>query len=185
MTDPVTFNPYAPPRAEVDDVTILRAGEPVFFPVSRLKLTLMSLATFNLYTVYWFYRNWKHLQKLTGDRVSASIRAVFYSLTAYFLFKGMRKQAAAMDVVFPAAGPLAIALLVLTSLWRVPDPYWLMIFLGFVPLLPVQAAVNEMNRKAAPEADPNSRLGGWNIAAVVVGGLLFVMAVIGAFLGAQ
>jgi hypothetical protein len=184
MTDPVTFNPYAAPKAQVDDVSILRAGEPVFFPVGRLKLTLMTLATFNLYVIYWFYRNWKHLQKLTGKQVSAVLRSVFYALTAYFLFRGMRRQADAMDVVFPPAGLLALVVLALASLWRLPDPWWLITFLGFLPLLPVQSAVNDMNRKAAPDADPNDRFRGSNVAVLLVGGLLFVMAVLGAFLEA-
>jgi hypothetical protein len=43
---------------------------------------------------------------------------------------------------------------------------------GFLPLLPVQTA---------PEADPNARLSGWNIAGVILGGLLVALAVFGTF----
>jgi len=32
------------------------AGQPIFFPVSRLKLVIMSTVTFGIYELYWFYK---------------------------------------------------------------------------------------------------------------------------------
>ncbi|HVY23908.1 MAG TPA: hypothetical protein VG962_11220 [Steroidobacteraceae bacterium] len=52
-------NPYAPPQAEVVDVTVdevLASDETIFFPCSLLKLALMSLSTLGLYHIYWFYK---------------------------------------------------------------------------------------------------------------------------------
>ena len=34
------------------------SNEPHFFPVSGLKLVVMSTVTFGLYEIYWFYQNW-------------------------------------------------------------------------------------------------------------------------------
>ena len=56
-----------------------------------------------------------------------------------------------------------------------------MTLLGFLPLLPVQAAVNRVNRQLAPEADPNARFSGWNIVGVILGGVLVALAVVGMF----
>jgi len=175
------FNPYAAPAAVVADAAPA-TGEAIFFPVSLLKLSLMSIATLGLYQVYWFYKNWKYVQKL-GDKVNAPLRALFYTLTSYWLFKSIRQQAEDAQVGGLQAGFLALALFLLGSLWRLPDPWWVVGLGAFLPLLPVQSTVNELNRKLAPQADPNGRFGGWNIVALILGGILVLFALLGAFIG--
>ena len=178
-----TFNPYAAPAAAVADAETTR-GEAIFFPVSLLKLSLMSLVTLGVYNLYWFYKNWKSVQKL-GDSVNAPVRALFYTLTSYWLFKKIQEQAerAQLDGNLQA-GLLALTLFVIGSLWRLPDPWWVVGLGSFLPLLPVQSTVNALNRKLAPQADVNSRFGGWNIAALIAGGILLVAGLFGTFMGA-
>lgn len=172
-------NPYAAPKAAVLDKPEIAAGEPLFFPVSLLKLALMSIATFGLYEVYWFYKNWKCVQRLDDARLNAPIRAIFYGLTSYWLFARMREHAVRADGRSIAAGPLALAVFVLSATWRLPDPWWLAGSLGFVPLLIVQRTANALNLAAAPDADRNSRFGGWNIAALVAGAIFLALVLIG------
>src|SRR5688500_20300310 len=102
------FNPYAAPAARVDEVA--PAGpDAVFFAVSMLKLTVMGVFTFGFYNVYWFYKNWKCVQQL-GDDVNAPIRAVFYPLVSYGLFKRVREHAARVGVAAGCpAGMLAVS----------------------------------------------------------------------------
>jgi hypothetical protein len=177
------FNPYATPRAEVADATAAGA-QPVFFPVSLLKLTLMSLATLGLYEIYWFYKNWKCVQQNFGDKVNAPIRALFYPLVAYPLFKRIREHAQKTkgDNTLQA-GLLASAIFALAALWRLPDPWWMVSLFSFLPLLPVQSTVNEINRKLAPQAGTNTSFSGWNIAGLVLGGILLVLSLVGTFIG--
>ena len=52
-------------------------AQPMFFPVSRLKLLVMSLVTFGLYQIFWFYKNWQLLKAATGSNISPFWRAVF------------------------------------------------------------------------------------------------------------
>ena len=53
-------NLYAPSTAHVEDVRpIAFAATPPFFAVSLLKLTVLSLCTFGVYELFWFYRNWR------------------------------------------------------------------------------------------------------------------------------
>src|SRR5262245_21832197 len=175
------MNPYAAPSARVDDAAARPEAEPVFFAVSLLKLALMSVVTLGLYEVYWFYKNWKCVERNNGEKVNAPIRSVFYPLVSYSLFRRIREHARrAGSVEFPA-GWLAVALFLMALLWRLPDPWWLVGFLGFLPLYPVQQAVNEINRKLAPQADTNARFTGWNVFGLVAGGIVFVLAAIGAF----
>lgn len=174
------MNPYAAPTAKVDAAA--SAPEPVFFAVSGLKLALMSVVTLGLYEVYWFYKDWKCVQRNFGDKVNAPLRAVFYPVVSYPLFRRIRAHAksSGVEADFPA-GVLACTVFILNLLWFLPDPWWLAGFLGIVPLLPVQRAANAINRKHAPAADPNTRFTGWNIFGLVAGGLVVILAIIGAF----
>lgn len=174
-----SVNPYAAPRSRVADLAAATPGQPAFFPVGLVKLSLMSMATLGLYELYWFYKNWKCVQA-RGESLNAPLRAFFYAFTSYGVFRRVREQAqaAGMPVSLPA-GMLAVVIFVFAATWRLPEPYWLVSLLTFVPLLPVQAAVNRINDKVAPGVDPNRRFGGWNIAALVIGALLFVLMLIG------
>ena len=80
------------------------------------------------------------------------------------------------------AGFLAVALFLLSAIGRLPDPYWLAGLFSFVPFLGVQSAVNEINRRAAPDADPNRRFHWWNVLALVVGGISLGAVVAGFFM---
>jgi hypothetical protein len=77
------------------------------------------------------------------------------------------------------AGPLALAVFILAALTRLPDPWWMITFLGFLPLLPVQSAVNDINAKFAPGADGNNRFSGWNIAGLLAGAIALALAILG------
>lgn len=156
----------------------------MFFPVGLLKLALMSLVTLGLYEVYWFYKNWQCVQRLNNEKLSAAIRALFYPVTAYFLFRRIRDHGTTIEGGVPLqAGLLALAVFILIALSRLRDPFWLASLFAFLPLLPVQSLVNAINGRAAPDADPNRRFQPWNIVALVVGGLFLILAVVGAFFG--
>jgi hypothetical protein len=176
--DSEAFNPYAAPAARVGEVA--PAGpDPVFFAVSMLKLTVMGVFTFGFYNVYWFYKNWKCVQQL-GDQVNAPIRAVFYPLVSYGLFKRVHQHAARVGIQagFPA-GLLAIGLFLVYVVGQYVDPSGLSALAGVLLLLPVQSTVNAINRKLAPNADRNARFSGVNIFWLVVGGIILALAVIG------
>lgn len=177
------LNPYATPQARIEDSAPPASASETFFAVTPLKLVVMSLTTFNLYLIYWFYKNWKAVQRITGEKVSAPVRAFFYVIVSYALFIRIRRHAASDGGVslFPA-GALAAAVFLIGMLWRLPDPYWLVSMLGFLPLIPVQNTVNEMNARVAPAADRNAHFRGWNWLALTLGALVLIMALIGAFM---
>lgn len=182
VVDKAEFNPYATPAARVHELTAASSEAP-FFPVSLLKLSLMSLVTFGLYEVYWFYKNWKCVQRL-GDDVNAPIRALFYPLVSYRLYRRIRDHAKQIGIERELwAGSLAVATFIASALWRLPEPWWLIGLFAFLPMVPVQSMVNDINRQVAPDADRNARFGGWNIFGLVVGGILFLLTLIGTFFG--
>jgi hypothetical protein len=177
------FDPYTAPVAHVADTSSGRS-EPVFFAVGLLKLVLMSVVCLGFYQLYWFYRNWRAADGPNSTAFGGFIQALFYPVLAYFLFRRIEVERRKQGVGRPLApGPLAAALFVLTVLWRLPDPYWLVAIFAFAPIVPVQGAVNALNQKLAPDADETRRLGPWNVLALLAGGLVLAMMLVGLTLG--
>lgn len=75
-------NIYAPPQAELSATQAAQsASAPPFYVVSTTKVALLSIATFGLYSVYWFWRHWT-LHKLDKKRslwpIPRAIFAIFF-----------------------------------------------------------------------------------------------------------
>lgn len=172
---------YAPPVAVVADVPQNESASPVFYAVSPLKLVLISFGTLGLYQYYWIYKNWKLHKQRTGEDVSPLPRAIFAIFFIYQLFKNVDGEAEKWNTRRVLAGPFATFWIAVTVLWRLPDPYWLVTYLSIFVLVPVQQTVNEINAVAVPGHDRNSRLSGWNWAAVLIGLPFFALAVFGTF----
>jgi hypothetical protein len=140
------------------------------------------LTTLGLYQLYWFYKNWKCVER-QSEEVNAPVRALFYPLTSYWLFRRIRDRAAtAGGDAQVEAGAMAIMLAVFTAFGSLSSLGWLFSFFSVLPLLQVQAEVNKLNRKVTPAADANNRLRGWNIVALAVGVPFIVLGVIGSFM---
>jgi len=155
----------------------------MYFPVSLLKLAVMSICTFGVYELYWFYKNWTAIKERSEPEIMPLGRAFFALLFCYSLFSEIRataKSRAIQDAV--PAGPLAAGWIIFTLLGRLPDPYWLVSLLSIAFLLPVQEAVNEINATVDPKHDSNSTFTRWNVVAIVAGGLLLALVLVAEFL---
>ena len=154
---------------------------PPFFPVSIVKFTVLSLTTFGIYELFWFYKNWRLIREREGH-LSPFWRTVFAYFFCYEMFKHIRDYPTPTraNATLPA-GPLTAGWILVSLLWRLPDPYWFVSFLAFLFLIPVQMAANKVNSSVVPTHDPNSRFTAANWAAVVVGGLLLLLDIVGEF----
>ncbi len=174
------LNPYAPPAADLEGAPA-SDGEPLFFPVSPLKLTLLYFASLGLYQLVWFYKSWK-LVRNRGEEIYPAARAIFGVFFCYSLFKRVQDEARREGVrMTGSAGLLAAAWILLTLAPRLPDPMGLpdpvdlitylsyLSFLSILPMLAVQKTVNALNRRAAPGHDPSSRFSAGNIVVMVIG----------------
>ncbi|MGY0646353.1 MAG: DUF4234 domain-containing protein, partial [Paraglaciecola chathamensis] len=63
-----------------------------YFTVSTFKLVVMSIFTFGIYDLYWFYRNWTALKKLERPEIMPFWRAFFAPLFAYSLFSRIQQS---------------------------------------------------------------------------------------------
>lgn len=160
----------------------LAAPEPPYFAVSTTKLVVMTICTFGLYEVYWFYKNWCLIKKRDAPAIMPFWRAVFSIFFCHGCFKHIQTAADKLGVKTFNADAMAAGWILTSIMWRLPDPYWLVSMCALLFMLPVQNAANEVNAAAEPGHEPNSSFGGLNIAGIVVGGLLFVLGVVGAFM---
>lgn len=166
---------------------VTRAGvNAPFFSVSITKLIVMSVVTLGLYELYWFYQQWKHERQRTNQNLSPFWRAFFSGIFSFSLFQRVSNLAIANEVSV-SFNPNVLGALVLAFniSWRLPGVLWLISWLGFLPLLPVQSVLNELNEKVAPTADKNARFTAANIVTIVIGGIFVVFSLIGSFMPEQ
>ena len=156
---------------------------PYFFTSSVLKLVLMSVCTFGIYDLYWFYKNWVLIKERTNQDLMPFWRAFFAPLWAYGCFKHIKSIAEERKIsISLPIGFLAIAYFVLQALWKLPDPYWLLSTFSFIPIIPVNAMALAINQNVGARNSENSVFSTWNWVGLVGGGLLFVLATIGTLL---
>ena len=168
----------APPVAESD--------EPLYFAVSPLKMTLMSICTAGLYEFYAIYKHWQVLQRRTGLPISPFWRGFFAPIFVFDLFKRIREEAeeAGLLVKWTPSG-MGWAFFAISMAWRLPDPYSLVSYLSFIPLLSVQQTVSALHAARAPRAATNSGFTPGNVMTLIIGGLLMAAVVLQAFVGTK
>jgi len=175
-------NPYSPPTAELVLPADSRPeSQAPFFAVSPLKLVVMSIFTFGLYELYWFYKNWQYLKLREKENISPFWRAFFGIFFCYSLFSEIREWQKELGKGQMPAGWLTFGWIVTTMAYRLPDPLWLVSMASVAFLVPVQKVANDINREEAPEHDPNNKIQGANWVGIVLGGLVFALALFGTF----
>jgi hypothetical protein len=182
LVRPPSSNAMTSIRLSVTDEERAAYSTNPYFGVGILKLAVLSLCSFGIYDLFWCYRQWNQERDRTGETLSPLWRAVFAPLWAFSLFERIHRRA--MSNRLPAdwsPNALAIAFLALNVTWRLPDPYWLVSLLTFLPIIPVQRTINTLNTKAAPETDRNDRFSGPNLALLLLGGALLALAIYGTF----
>lgn len=158
-------------------------GTPLF-SVATHKFIVLSICTLGIYELYWCYQIWSHLKTASGENIRPFWRAAFAPLWAFALFHRIQDEALAAGVAAGwSAGALATAYFVLNAAWRLPDPWWLITFGSWIPMLPVQQSVQRMNSRYALEpGERNHQYTAANVLTIAFGGLLVVLSVLGALL---
>lgn len=157
-------------------------ANPIYFPVSLTKLVVMHFCTVGMYQLFWFYENWKLILERERSEASPFWKTFFIFIYSFTLFEKIRSSAVSLKIPHSiSVHILAAGWIVLSTLWILPDPYGLVALLSIVFLIPVQQAANRVNELLVPGHDRNERFTALNIVAVVIGGLLLILVVIGTF----
>jgi hypothetical protein len=159
----------SPPQDAVDATT-----SPYPYSISIPKLIILSIATFGLFELYWFYKQFKSFKEVRNWDINPWLRAIFCGLTAYTLFREVEGAEKEIDPSKELSSfGLAIAFFGIALLYRLPNPYWLLSFLTFAPLVPVQNSINFYWDSTLGDNVVRSKFGGWNYV-VAIGGLVVV-----------
>ena len=70
---------------------------------------------------------------------------------------------------------------VLNLTWRLPDPWWTISLLGFLPIVPVVRTIQQMHAREASTEGLNSRYTAPNIVAMIIGGIVLLLALLATF----
>lgn len=155
---------------------------PYPYLVSASKLIILSVFTFGFYDIYWFYRHFKSFKEENSWNIQPFWRAVFYPLASYTLFREINNTVKKVD---PSLGVSTVVtpvfLFIMNALWRLPDPYWLVMFLSVLFLVPAQNTINEYWKRKFDDKVVFSRFGGWEIIITLVGGFLMFLVLLGLF----
>lgn len=141
---------------------------------SATKFVAMSLCTWGLYELYWSYKNWQFVRDRDGSDIRPFWRAAFYPLWHYSLLSELGASLNSKTLSSRSRRAfLGISLIMLSSAVRLPDPYWLLSFLTFLPFLP---AVLPMARplSSAIAEQPRSTHRPVNFVAYLLGGPFLV-----------
>lgn len=155
---------------------------PYPYVISTAKLIVLSIATFGLYEIYWFYKHWKSLRADRNLKVTPWARALFATIMSYSLFKNVSNAVKDVDKNKGLeAGGLAVAYFILVILWKLPEPYWWLSMLSFLPLIPVQNTLNYYWEKKFGNNLVRSKFGTWNYIWTIIGSILLILALYGTF----
>jgi hypothetical protein len=155
-------------------------GEPPFFVVGIPKLLVMSLATFRLYEIYWFYQQWRQIKEVSGGDLTPVGRALFPVFFCPALFREVEQAAEEVGVTVRfTRAQLASAFIVLALCVRLPGPFWIISLLSVLPLMEVQRMATAVVLRQVPTAELNARLTPANWGGLVFGTLIMGVLAIG------
>ena len=161
---------------EVDNSLQPNSGvEPRYFLTSPGKFIAMSLCTFGLYEIFWSYKNWRFVKDRDSSAIMPFWRAMFFPLWHYSLLTELNKTLKSKNLSSSAyRGLLAMYVLILGAVWRLPDPYWLVSFLTFIGFLPAVFAMRTA-RPAGAIQEQREYFHPSNLIAYGLGGPIFAV----------
>ena len=150
------------------------------------KFILLSLITTGIYEFIWFYRHWKLLKEEKGLDIYPFWRVFFAPLLAGSITKYLKNFLAEKNVskeLLTSCNPklIGITYFILSILWRLPDPYWLISFFTFIPMLPLIKATNAYWEKEDKHL-PSKKFTWWQIVLISIGIFWLIISTIGTFM---
>lgn len=146
---------------------------------------LLSVLTFSVYEIYWFYRNWKQLKNYKILEISPGWRTVGLLIPIYGLYLAYTQlrdikdfsKTAGINKDYPPVMALFLWIAI-NALSKLPYPFMLLSMLSVLPLLMVQDTLNSCWEKVELDLPIRTRFTGGEIAIIIIGGIFLTLAVI-------
>lgn len=179
-------NPYQAPKSDIEIKN--ESPDNQYYVVSINKFTILFFATAGVYSIYWFYKNWKEHKTYHGTSIWPVARGIFSIFFAHSLFGEVRKTLTATVKQFDwNPSVLATAYVVLSiiaeglnrmSMKEVGSPYTDVLSILILPLIYFtlvnpQKAINLS--QGDPEGSSNSTFTGANYAWIALGAVYWVL----------
>lgn len=164
-----------------------------YYSVSHAKFIKLYVLTLGLYSIYWFYKNWKLQQPYLSKKINPPLRSIFYIFYVHSLVKRISNSLEAVGKVAHnthlnsyATGFIVLSIggnivLKIAEVYE-NSPY--LNFIGFCiyifsayPLGEIQDKVNIL--KEDPLGEINSKYSWHNYVFMIVGGLLLALSILG------
>lgn len=170
-----TWRPFAgPAEPAAPPVPTVR-----YHHVAVWKFVVLWVTTLGLYQIWWAWRGWRHVRERDQSRIRPFWRALFFWIWLHPLLADIARasgRAAGLRELLALAAVLALGLA-----GGLPDPWWLLGLLGFLPLLPAVRAIDRLNHAAGVQGPAYGRLRWPHLAVMPAGGLVLAAAAFFAF----
>jgi hypothetical protein len=184
-------NPYQTPQAVANDTSVAVEG---LYVVAPLKFVVLMVATFGLYSLYWFYRQWAAVKLAERSDIWPVARSIFQVFFTHSLFDHVDTRLRMRQIAYRwSASTLAtiyvfsvIAARVADRLSARSENIGFLDFFSIAMLAPViwsllggQRAINAL--ESDPQGLTNSHFGAANIAWIVLGSIGWILVLLGLF----
>jgi len=163
------------------------------FDVNKKEIALLSttqfmvlyILSFGLYGIWWMYKSWKFFKEKDHLDIMPAARAIFAVIFIYSLFERIKQYAQTNGYTNDFSILLCvIGFILLNALSRLPDPYWLVSFLGgfflIAPLNAMNYAIKHSDDfKGVDQQGFNSR----QYAIILIGSIFSILVLIALFMG--
>lgn len=149
-----------------------------YYPVSPVKMLLLSSLTFQGYHIYWAWKNWRYVKRRDQSRIWPALRALFFPLFYFSLARSILREPDAPEgrparqwlLLTGVAMPLYLLTNVVSGLDHLAS--YAAVVLGTLLLFPLVFRVNRLSGQSSEARACNSR---FRIRHVAVG-ILFTLA---------
>lgn len=169
-----------------------RGSKKKFYVVSKLKFSALFIATLGLYTIYWFYINWRNYRDVAGVKIMPAPRSLFYIFFTHSLFNKVEEDLKTKAIEYnwwpKTLATLFVILSIASNVFdrlsfrEIGSPLTDVLSLAILPIsllimLKVQKAINLSQDD--PEGTSNSKFTTYNYLWVILGLIFWALLVIG------
>ncbi|WP_277373879.1 MFS transporter permease [Pseudomonas sp. AA-38] len=184
-------NLYQPPKAELlDEQSSPRSA---FFVTSENKLYLLNFATFGLYPLYWFYKQWDSQRAaMLPKKIMPAVRSFFQIFFTHSLCRRIsehkqRQGLGSWD--YSGTAWLYVVLMVVSNgLSRIElenGSLNMLLLIGCIvaPAIPLAQIQRHANQASGDDnGQSNARISGLNLLFIIPAAALWMLALVGSYL---
>jgi hypothetical protein len=145
------------------------------------KFVLLSICTFGVYHVFYFYKTWKTIKDQKELNISPLARAIFGGLFIWYFTWHVKSFAEENNIKINYSNVFnATVYFLLIGSYRLPDPFWIICAFAFYPLLGAVSAMNSYYEKNE-DGLKQKKFSILEKILIFIGCLLFMASALGSF----